>query len=451
MIEKMMPHDLEIESVILGALMLDQRSCLQFISNLLPEKFYDPKHEAIAEAIQSLYRSGKQIDIISVTKELRSLGKVDDAGGVMYVASLTNRVASTASMEQWILMLNEFAMRRSFIRIASEIHAKSFDLTIDIFDLYELFVNDMSSVFSSNVKQDGKHISMLTQSTIKSIEERAKSETGMSGLSSGIRSVDRKLGGHQKSDLMYLAGRPAMGKTAFALSEMLSMAEQGNPVAFFSLEMSSDQLVYRLASMICHIPAEILMKYRLDPHQSSNYYQAIDRLHALPIFIDDTASLSVFDLRAKLKRLKEKHGVKAAFIDYIQLMSIGSNRKSSLNREQELSTISRTLKLIAKECDIPLIVLSQLSRSVESRTDKRPLLSDLRESGSLEQDADIVSFLFRPEYYGIREDDRGNSTIGLGEYIIAKQRNGATGICEMKFDHKLMRYTDPDQPNHDHF
>ena len=442
---KVLPHDYDLEVFILGCVLLDQNSTMKHIGSLAPEKFYDLRNQIISEAIQKLYRENKGIDIVSITKEIRSMNKLEEVGGAIYIASLTNRVSSTARLEEWILMLTEYHIRREYIMISSLIYEESFDLSKDIFEIYDRFMSSMSTILSENIKHDGNHISLLTKSTIDSIKARSESESGMSGYSSGIRSVDKKLGGHQKSDLMYMAGRPAMGKTAMALSEVLNLAEQGNPVAFFSLEMSSDQIVYRLASMISRIPAEVLMKYRLDPHQSTSYYMAIDKLHSLPIYIDDTASLSVYDLRSRVKRMKEKYGIQICFVDYIQLMSLGSaNRKNSMNREQELSTISRNLKLIAKECDIPMIVLSQLSRQVESRGDKRPLLSDLRESGSLEQDADIVSFLFRPEYYGITQDDQGNSTQGLGEYIVAKQRNGATGICEMKFIPEVMRYVDPD-------
>jgi replicative DNA helicase len=234
-----------------------------------------------------------------------------------------------------------------------------------------------------------------------------------------------------------------MGKTAMALSEILNLALSDIPVAFFSLEMSRMQIVFRLLSMISGIDAEVLIKKRLEPHTLSNFNVAVDRINALPIYIDDTPALSVYDLRAKCRRLKSKNKIEIVFIDYVQLMTLGNQKKgNSFNREQEISTISRNLKQIAKECDIPVVCLAQLSRGVESRTDKRPLLSDLRESGSLEQDADVVAFLYRPEYYGIDFDSEGNSTRGLGEYIVAKQRNGPTGIAQMRFEHNTMRYTD---------
>jgi replicative DNA helicase len=268
-----------------------------------------------------------------------------------------------------------------------------------------------------------------------------KSINAVSGYSTSIRSVDGLIGGHQKSDLMYMAGRPAMGKTAMALTEVLELAKQGVPVAFFSLEMSSTQIAFRLMSMLSGIDGATLMKYRLDDTMLKMYYQHLDSFNALPIYIDDTPALSVVDLRAKVKRLQHKYGIQVVFVDYVQLMTSGVKSKTMM-REQELSHISRNLKLIAKECNLPMVVLAQLSRGVESRTEKRPLLSDLRESGSLEQDADVVTFLFRPEYYDMMRDEKGNSTEGLGEYIVAKQRNGSIGIAHMQFHPSIMKYTD---------
>jgi replicative DNA helicase len=267
------------------------------------------------------------------------------------------------------------------------------------------------------------------------------SDSQVSGYSTSIKSIDTLIGGHQKSDLMYMAGRPAMGKTAMALTEVLELARRGTPVAFFSLEMSSQQITYRLMSMLSGIDGATLMKYRLDDETLKTYYRYLDQLNALPIYIDDTPALSVIDLRAKVKRLQHKSGIEVVFVDYVQLMTSGTKAKG-VSREQELSHISRNLKLIAKECNLPMIVLAQLSRGVESRSEKRPLLSDLRESGSLEQDADVVTFLFRPEYYDMMRDERGNSTEGLGEYIVAKQRNGSIGIAQMRFHPSIMKYTD---------
>jgi replicative DNA helicase len=435
-------HDLDLEQVILGALLLDDKCLVQVYDMLAPVKFYDIKNATIYEAIQSLYDKSEPIDIVTVGQCLRRMDKIKTAGGAAYVAQLTNRVASTANIESWVLSLSELYMRREFSLLGAKTMQECHDDMRDVFDIHDSFMEGMNAIFSKNVKSETLHVSEASKEATDYILRRNASASSVSGYTTGVRSVDNLIGGHQKSDLMYLAGRPAMGKTAMALSEVLELGLQNIPVAFFSLEMSKTQLVYRLMSMLTRIPAEVLMKQKLDPHDMTTYYLALDQLNRMPIFIDDTASLSVNDLRAKAKRLIHKHKVEIVYIDYVQLMSAGqAGKRNSMNREQEISTISRNLKLLAKECEIPVVCLAQLSRGVESRQDKRPLLSDLRESGSLEQDADVVAFLFRPEYYGITEDEEGHSTSGLGEYIVAKQRNGPTGIAQMKFDHPVMKYT----------
>jgi replicative DNA helicase len=441
MIQRIQSHDSDIEVAILGSILLSEKILPEVIELLAPEKFYEPKHRDIYSAILSLYKSSIPIDLLTITKQLRSEGKLEDIGGGLYIAKLTDRVASTANMTTWCLQLSEMYMKRRFNEIASRVYEKTFDETIDVFDVYDEFMTQMNEVFQQNLKSEVIHISGVVTEASKSIAHRMNSNQVVSGYSTSVRSVDMMLGGHQKSDLMYMAGRPAMGKTAMALTEVLELGKSGVPVAFFSLEMSSVQLAYRLASMVSGVSAEKLMKYKLDKESATKYYQAVDVLNKLPIYIDDTAGLSVMDLKAKVKRMQQKHGIEIVYVDYVQLMSLGG-KKNGLSREQELSAISRNLKLIAKESNIPMVVLSQLSRGVESRQDKRPILADLRESGSLEQDADVVTFLFRPEYYGIMEAEGGQTTNGLGEYIIAKQRNGGTGICPMRFHHNIMKYTD---------
>ena len=443
MIQRIPTHDTELESSILGTLLLSERVLSEVIEILSPEKFYESKHRDIFSSILRLYKSSIPIDLLTLTKQLRSEGKLDSVGGALFISNLTNRIASTANLQTWCLQLTEMYMKRRFNEIASDIFDKTYDDTIDVFDIYDAFMTQMNDVFQNNLKTEVVHISGIVTEASKSIEYRMSNDQEVSGYSTSIHSVDMMLGGHQKSDLMYMAGRPAMGKTAMALSEVLELGKRGVPVAFFSLEMSSVQLAYRLASMISGVSAEKLMKYKLDKYSAIKYYKAVDILNKLPIYIDDSAGLSVFDLKAKVKRMKQKHGIEIVYVDYVQLMSLGG-KKTGLSREQELSAISRNLKLIAKESNIPMIVLSQLSRAVESRQDKRPILADLRESGSLEQDADVVTFLFRPEYYGIDTMEGGHSTEGLGEYIIAKQRNGGTGICPMRFHHIIMKYTDID-------
>lgn len=441
MISRIPAHDTELEQLILGAILLDGKAMVTVMGHLSPERFYDPKNATVFEVMAELYIQNSPIDLLTVTQGVRKKRLLDQAGGPAYIASLTNRVASTANLDQWCLFLNEHFMKREFARISSQVHELSFDGTTDVFEIYDRFMGQMSQIFNKSVKTTMSHVSELTEKVAEAVISRESTTTGVSGLTTGIASVDRLIGGHQKSDLMYIAGRPGMGKTAMALSEILSMAIHGVPVAFFSLEMSSSQVIFRLLSMLTGIDGSKLMKYKLETEELRLFQSKKDYLNMLPIYIDDTAGLSVFDLRTRVKTMVEKHSVSIVYIDYVQLLGSGA-RKAGQNREQEISTISRNLKLIAKECDLPVVALSQLSRAVEARAEKRPMLSDLRESGSLEQDADIVVFLYRPEYYGVLADEAGNSIEGMGEYIVAKQRNGSTGIARMRFLPNVMRYID---------
>jgi replicative DNA helicase len=435
-----MNYDIEIEQCILGAMLLEPSSVASVISQVTPEMYFHPKHQTIHSAIVELTNQNQPVDLLTVNRILRKTGDIESVGA-SYLSQLTNRIASTANLDTWCKLLYEFHLMRQMRNICLEIADKTTIDESDAFDLYAEVISKLESILAANIKSDVKHISQLSNEVTKSIITRMNSSSEVSGYSSSIKSIDTLIGGHQKSDLMYMAGRPAMGKTAMALTEVLELARRGTPVAFFSLEMSSQQITYRLMSMLSGIDGATLMKYRLDDETLKTYYRYLDQLNALPIYIDDTPALSVIDLRAKVKRLQHKNGIEVVFVDYVQLMTSGTKAKG-VSREQELSHISRNLKLIAKECNIPMIVLAQLSRGVESRSEKRPLLSDLRESGSLEQDADVVTFLFRPEYYDMMRDERGNSTEGLGEYIVAKQRNGSIGIAQMRFHPSIMKYTD---------
>ncbi len=388
-----MNYDIEIEQCILGAMLLEPSSVASVISQVTTEMYFHPRHQTIHSAIVELTNQNQPVDLLTVNRILRKTGDIESVGA-SYLSQLTNRIASTVNLDTWCKLLYEFHLMRQMRNICLEIADKTTIDESDAFDLYAEVISKLESILASNIKSDVKHISQLSNEVTKSIITRMNSASEVSGYSSSIKSVDNLIGGHQKSDLMYMAGRPAMGKTAMALTEVLELAKKGIPVAFFSLEMSSQQITYRLMSMLSGIDGSTLMKYRLDDETLKTYYRNLDRLNSLPIYIDDTPALSVIDLRAKVKRLQHKHQVEVVFVDYVQLMTSGTKAKG-VSREQELSHISRNLKLIAKECNIPMIVLAQLSRGVESRSEKRPLLSDLRESGSLEQDADIVSFLFR--------------------------------------------------------
>lgn len=436
-------HDEEIERAVLGAFLLEPKTCVLHLDELNEEVFHSLANQKIFEAVRQLHNEGNAVDLLTVTRKLRENKMLEEVGGAIALSQLTNRVASTVNVPVWCVMLKQLAMKRAFVRIGASVAEHSSLEEHDAVEVYTKFMDEMNAVFQTNLKEGAKRMEDIVKEATSSIVARFNMNVEVSGYSTSIRAVDKILGGHQKSDLTYMAGRPAMGKTAMALSEVLALAKKNIPVAFFSLEMSNVQLVYRLASMSSGIGAEQLMKYKLDTEQLKQYYMTTDILNALPIYIDDSSSLSVFDFRAKLKQLVYKYKVEIAYIDYIQLMNFGgSNKRNNMNREQELSAISRTLKQVAKECNIPIVVLSQLSRQVESRQDKRPMLSDLRESGSLEQDADVVVFLYRPEYYGITETQEGTSTEGLAEFIVAKQRNGGTGIVPIKFKHETMQYTE---------
>jgi replicative DNA helicase len=384
------------------------------------------------ESVLKLKNENQPIDILTVTQTLRKGKQLTSAGGPAYVAELTNRVSSTANLETWALTLTEMYLKRELAKSAARVAELALSPETDPFELYNQFSTELTDLIRNNLKGQSSHVSSITPETSESIEAREK--TGVAGLPTGIRAIDGVLGGHQKSDLVYIAARPGMGKTSFAISVMLNMAQSGKPVAFFSLEMSRVQIVFRMASILSGLNAEQLAKHRLDRDAKIKYYQTVDQLNALPIYIDDNAALNVYDIKTRVRTLREKHKIEAVFIDYVQL--IAAAKSKTANREQEVSAISRGLKLIAKENDLPVIALAQLSRSLETRSDKRPMLSDLRDSGSLEQDADVVSFLYRQDYY-----DK-NSGINTAEFIIAKHRNGRTGFVNINFTPETMHYTD---------
>lgn len=453
---KLPPQDLAIEEVVLGTLLLDSDAYSRIADIISPETFYKETHSIVFSAIVELRKSNLPVDLRTVTNQLRKSGNLDGVGGAVFIAGLTNSVASTANLEAHAHILNDKYIRRQIIIIGNQTANAGYDDSIDSEELLTNLNAKIQMLSQSTHKESTEHISDITPLATKDIEKRMTNEFGTSGYAKGIQDVDRILGGYQKTDLIYIAGRPGMGKSADMVSDALRMAKRGVPVAIFSLEMGKVQLVMRFAAQISGVDVEILVKQKVEGDRLNNYYQAVDVLNSLPIYIDDTPSLSVYAARTKITRLVKKKGVEIVFIDYVQLMSLGlsESKKMHGNREQEISTISRTLKLIAKENDIPVVALAQLSRQVETRGGaKKPILSDLRESGSLEQDADVIAFIYRPEYYDIEQTDEGESTRGLGDFIVAKHRNGSLGVGKMRFIHYLAHYTDFDQnwsPRPDH-
>ena len=441
---KIPPQAVELEEAVLGAMMIDKKGIDDVIDILHPDAFYDSRHHEIYAAIYELFQNTQPIDLLTVSSHLKKSGKLELVGGDFYLIRLTQKVASSAHIEFHARIILQKYIQRKLISISSEIIENAYDETTDVFDLLDDAEAKLFEVTQGNLKKSSEDAGSLVKQALKKIQEIGNQE-GMSGLATGFTKLDALTSGWQPSDLVIIAARPGMGKTAFVISMAKNMAIDFNyPVALFSLEMSSVQLITRMISSETGLTSEKLRKGNLEPHEWEQLNVKVKKLSDAPIFIDDTPSLSIFDLRAKARRLVSQHGVKIIIIDYLQLMTAG-NSKGGGNREQEISTISRNLKALAKELSVPVIALSQLSRAVETRGgSKRPLLSDLRESGAIEQDADIVSFIFRPEYYGMTEwdDDDHTPCEGQGEFIVAKHRNGGLDNIRLKFTGYLAKFSD---------
>jgi replicative DNA helicase len=439
---KLPPQAVEMEEAVLGALMIDKNALNEVIDILQPECFYKEAHQEIYRCVYILFAESQPIDMLTVSAMLRKSGKLEMCGGDFGIANLTQKVSSSAHIEYHSRIIVQKHIQRELIRVSSEIINDAFDEGTDVLDLLDKAEGKLFEIANGNIKKNYDSAQSLVKEAIERIEHISKQE-GLSGTATGFTKLDRVTSGWQPSDLIILAARPGMGKTAFVLSMARNMAiDSKAPVAVFSLEMSSVQLITRLISSETGLSSEKLRKGKLEPHEWQQLHAKIKNLEQAPLFIDDTPALSVFDLRAKCRRLVSQHGVKVIVIDYLQLMTAGGDSKG--NREQEISMISRSLKSIAKELSVPVIALSQLSRAVETRGgNKRPLLSDLRESGAIEQDADIVSFIYRPEYYGLTEwdDDDGTPCEGQAEFIIAKHRNGGLDNIRLKFTGHLAQFS----------
>lgn len=447
------PQSVDIEQIVLGAMMLEREAINQTIDILHQNSFYDPKHQFIYKAIRELFASTNPVDLVTVTTRLQKNGELEAAGGAAYVASLTDRVASSAHIQVHARIIAEKFIKRELIRVSSEIIRDSFDETKDVFELLNSAEQNLFQIAENNMSKQVAVMQNVVREAIQEIEKAAQNSDGISGVPTGFFLLDKLTSGWQRSDMIVIAARPAMGKTAFVLSMARNTAvDYGMGVAVFSLEMSSVQLVKRLIASEARISAEKLRKGDLQDHEFQQMHSRITKLATAPIYIDDTPGISIFDFRAKCRRLKAQYNIDMVIIDYLQLMT-AKDGKGGGNREQEISTISRSIKEIAKELNVPIIALSQLSRSVEQRGgDKRPQLSDLRESGAIEQDADIVSFIYRPEYYGFTQDENGNSNQDVGEIIIAKHRNGSLDRVRLRFVGQYARFENFDEvPEIDNF
>ena len=446
---KLPPQAVDLEEAVLGALMLEKDALSSVIDILKPEVFYKDNHQKIFAAIRHLFERTSPVDILTVTAQLRQQGELEMIGGAYYITELTNRVASAANIEYHSRIIIQKFIQRELIRISTEVINNAYEDTTDVLDLLDRAEKNLFDIAQNNLRRDSRKMDDLMHETLKEIEALKDKKDGLTGVASGFTDLDRMTSGWQKSDLVIIAARPAMGKTAFVLSCARNAAVDFNrPVVVFSLEMSSVQLVNRLISGETQIEQEKIRKGQLEEWEWQQIHSKIGRLEQAPLIIDDTPALNIFEFRAKCRRLKSQHDIQLIIIDYLQLMQGKSaDSKGGGNREQEIGSISRALKSVAKELNVPVIALSQLSRAVENRpgASKRPMLSDLRESGSIEQDADMVLFLYRPEYYGLTEDENGMPTQGVGEVIIAKHRNGETGTVRLKFVGKYVKFTDLDQ------
>lgn len=439
---KLPPQALDMEEAVLGALLLEKDALHRILDILQPHMFYKDANKFIYEAILELFQNSEPVDILTVKNSLKQAGTLNKTGGAYYLTELTSRVASAANIEYHARVIAEKFILRSLIKVSDEVIKDAYDETTDVFDLLDKTEQSLFEISETNLRRNYMGMPELVMKTLERLEDMRGKDTSVVGIPSGMAALDQMTAGWQKTDLVIIAARPAMGKTALTLTLARNAALRfGEPVAFFSLEMAAVQLVQRMICSEAELDAQKVRTGQLADYEWKQLITRIGSLSKSNVFIDDTPALSIWDLRAKCRRLKAEKGISMVVIDYLQLMS-GSAGKNS-NREQEIAGISRSLKEIAKELDVVVIALSQLSRAVESRGgDRRPVLSDLRESGSIEQDADMVMFLYRPEYYGFETDDEGNSTVGQAELIIAKQRNGPTGTVKLQFIGKYGKFTD---------
>ncbi len=433
---RMPPQALEVEKSVLGAMLLEREAIPKGIEILPPDAFYAARHQKIYHAVRRLFERSNPVDVVSMTEELRRHGDLEAAGGAFYLSELTTSVASAANVEYHARIIAEKSLLRKMIETMTGLIGEAYDPGADAFDLLDRAEGEILGISDTQLRDSASSISDVIKSTLKQLEAIHGREGGITGVPSGFHKLDALTSGWQNSDLVIVAARPSMGKTAFSLGCALNAAahpKHGTGAAIFSLEMGASQLVQRLLTSEARVDAQKARTGKMSDQDWQRVARAASTLSGAPLFIDDTPGLSILELRAKCRRLKAEHDIGLVVVDYLQLMH-GTAQTRQANREQEIAQISRSLKALAKELDVPVIALSQLNRGVENRGgDKRPQLSDLRESGSIEQDADIVAFIYRAERYGTTVDEHGNSTEGIAEVIIGKQRNGPVGTVELAF------------------
>ncbi len=434
-VERVPPQNIEAEQSVLGSMLIDKEAALEGAEILVASDFYRESHQLIFQAVVDLTDRGEPVDLVTIREEVENRKVLERAGGAAYLASLANTTPTAAHARYYADIVREKSLLRGLIRAATEMVSKSYGYVENV----EEFIDQAEQmIFDVARRHDTKsftHLKEALESTFEKLERLYDRRSGVTGISTGFLDLDNLTSGLQNSDLVIVAARPSMGKTTLALNMANSIAlEEGLPVAFFSLEMSSEQLAQRLLCAHAEIDSHRLRRGFLSSEDWPRITKAVGPLSEAPLYIDDTAAISVMEMRAKARRLKMEKGLAAVFVDYLQLMR-GTERPE--NRQQEISAISRSLKALAKELDCPVIALSQLSRAVEQRNDKRPMLSDLLESGGIEANADVVMFIYRDDYYH-PDTERKHIT----EVIIAKQRNGPTGKFELYFKDHLNKFVD---------
>lgn len=448
---KVPPQATELEEAVLGAVMLEKDKLAEVLEIIQSEEcFYVDAHQKIYAAIRRLFDKGMPVDLLTVTEELRKSDELEIIGGAYYLTRLTMSVVSSAHVEAHARIVMEKFIQRELIRISGAVIGDAYEDSTDVFDLLDKAESSLYEITDKHLRKNFTSLKDVLVRTVTEIEEAKNKKDDLTGCPSGYEPLDKLTSGWQKTDLIILAARPAVGKTAFCLNLAMNAAMHTGkpfPVAFFSLEMSAGQLVKRMLAAVTEVSMDALTKGRMQEHEFVQMTQRMPKLANAPIFLDDQAALNIFELRAKARRLKQKHDIQLIIIDYLQLMQASINNGG--NREQEISKISRDLKALAKELEVPIIALSQLNRSVETRKESKvPQLSDLRESGAIEQDADMVMFLYRPEYYGINNDAMGQTIEGETHIHVAKHRNGSTDTVKVRFIKEYQKFVDlPDDFN----
>lgn len=441
---KVPPQAPELEEAVLGAIMLEKDKLAEVLEIIQAEDcFYVDANQKIYGAIRRLFDKGMPVDLLTVTEELRKSNELEIVGGAYYLTRLTMSVVSSAHVEAHARIVMEKFIQRELIRISGEVIGNAYEDSTDVFDLLDKAESNLYEITDKHLRKNFKSLKEVLVKTVHEIEEAKNKKDDMTGVPSGFTALDKLTSGWQKTDLIILAARPAVGKTAFCLNLAMnaSMQPEPFPVAFFSLEMGAGQLVKRMLAAVTEVSMDAITKGRMQEHEFIQMTQRMNKLASAPIFLDDQAALNIFELRAKARRLKQKHDIQLIIIDYLQLMQASIDKGG--NREQEISKISRDLKALAKELEVPIIALSQLNRSVETRKESKvPQLSDLRESGAIEQDADMVMFLYRPEYYGINNDEMGQAIEGETHVHVAKHRNGSTDTVKVRFIKEYQKFVD---------